>query len=215
MTKKQRKKKKKLQMKNKRLIKKYYWLMPRNVWSGEILKDYDYTWIDWGWSEGWDRAFGGMYLKELGDEINRIGQKDFMIVQLKEKYGEARCYTSGTSQRAHEIINKYEALSRNICYFCGRPDTHVTDKGWILPVCPKCYEKKWRNGSRFEYNDIICDDDPRMSDRYSVKRFSDSEVVTYDYSDTANKIRVLWNKKHPDDQVELYIKESEEVTDGS
>lgn len=205
MTKKERKRKKKLQMKNKRLAKKYYWLIPRNVWSGKVLRDYDYTWINWGCSPGWEKAYGNMYMKELGDEIKRIGQKDFMILQEKEKFGQHRLYTNGTSEKAHEIIAKYEFISEHVCYFCGRPDTHVTDMGWVLPVCPKCYEKKWRRGNKHKYEDIICDESPRIQDAYKVTRFSEegNETIEYNISDTANKIRIWWNKNHPEDQVEV------------
>lgn len=205
MTKKERKRKKKLQMKNKRLTKKYYWLIPRNVWSGKVLKDYDYTWIDWGCSPGWKKAYGNMYMKELGDEIKRIGQKDFMILQEKEKFGSHRLYTNGASEKAYEIIDKYEHISEHVCYFCGRPDTHITDMGWILPVCPKCYEKKWRRGSKYEYDEVICDENPRIPNTYKVYRFSEDgdETIEYDISDTANKIRIWWNKNHPEDQVEV------------
>ena len=129
----------------------------------------------------------------------------------------ARNYTSGTSQKAHDIIRKYEALSENICYFCGRPDVHMTDAGWVLPMCKKCYEKHWRRGSKYEYADVICDEDSRMADIYHVKRFSKDgdEIITYDYSDTTNKIRIWWNKHHPDDQVELYVSKSEETEENS
>lgn len=110
---------------------------------------------------------------------------------------------------ANYVVQKYEAISENVCYFCGRPDTHVIDRGWILPVCEKCDEKRWRRGSTKTYEDVICDESPRMADTYHVKRFSKdggNEIITYDYSETTNKIRVSWNKKHPDDQVELYEK---------
>ena len=205
MTKKKRKQKKRLQMRNKKLVKKYYFLAPKNVWTGKIPKDYDYTYINWGCSPGWDKAYGMMYLKELGDEIKRIGQKDFMILQEKEKYGRHELYTNGTSEKAHEIIDKYEFISQHVCYFCGRPDTHVTDMGWVLPVCPKCYEKKWRRGSKYEYEDTICDKSPRIPDTYKVTGFSKKGDETFEYniSDTANKIRIWWNKHHPDDQVEV------------
>lgn len=210
--KKQRKREKREKLRNKKLVKEYYWLMPRD-WRGGKPRDYDYSWINWGWSDGWDKAFGMMYLKELGDEIKRIGQKDFYIDEVKEKYGQARCYTSGTSQKALAIIDKYEKLSENICYFCGRPDVHITDCGWILPVCEKCYGKHWRRGSKYTYEDVICDEDPRMADIYHYKRFSKdgNEIITCDYSETANKIRTWWNKNHPDDQVELYVSKSEET----
>ena len=205
MTKKQRRRKKKIQMWNKKLVKKYYFLAPKNVWTGKIPKDYDYTWINWGCSPGWEKAYGNMYMKELGDEIKRIGQKDFMILQEKEKFGSHRLYTNGTSEKAHEIIDKYEFISEHVCYFCGRPDTHITDMGWILPVCPKCYEKKWRRGSKYEYDEVVCDENPRIPNTHKVTRFSEEgdETIEYDIFDTANKIRVWWNKNHPDDQVEV------------
>ena len=205
MTKKKRKQKKRIQMRNKKLVKKYYFLAPKNVWTGKIPKDYDYTYINWGCSPGWEKAYGNMYMKELGDEIKRIGQKDFMILQEKEKFGQHRLYTNGTSEKAHEIIDKYEHISEHICYFCGRPDTHVTDMGWILPVCPKCYEKKWRRGSKYEYDKVICDENPRIPNTYKVTRFSKEgdETIEYDIKDTVDKIRIWWNKNHPNDQVEV------------
>lgn len=207
MTKKKRKQKKKLQMRNKKLIKKYYFLAPKNVWTGKISKDYDYTWINWGCSPGWEKAYGNMYMKELGDEIKRIGQKDFMILQEKEKFATHRLYTNGTSEKAYEIIDKYEFISEHVCYFCGRPDTHVTDTGWILPVCPKCYEKKWRRGSKFEYDEIVCDEDSRIPDVRQVCKYSsqtgESKTIEYNIKDTVDKIRIWWNKNHPDDQVEV------------
>lgn len=106
---------------------------------------------------------------------------------------------------ANESTQKYEAISQNVCYFCGRPDTHVTDRGWILPVCKRCDEKQWRRNSTRTYEEVICDEDPRMADTYEIRRFSKDgdKIITFDYSDTTNKIRIWWNKNHPDDQVEI------------
>ena len=99
ISKKERKRKKKLQMRNKRLIKKYYFLCPRNVFTDQIPKDYDYTWIDWwDFDSGWGKAFGWQYLKELGDAINKSGQKNFRIWEIKEKFG---CYDPET-----EVLTK-------------------------------------------------------------------------------------------------------------
>lgn len=205
--KKQRKREKKEKLKNKKLVKKYYWLAPRSWWTGELIKDYDYSFIEWGWSDGWDKAFGDMFMKELGAEIKRIKQKNFQIMQIKEKFGRAVCYTSGTSQEAQNIVDKYEALSENICYFCGRPDVHMTCAGWVLPMCKKCYEKVWRRGSELEYEEVIDDVNPRMADVYHYTQFSKdgNKTVTVDYSETTNEIRRWWNKNHPEDQVDLYV----------
>ena len=69
MTRRQRKRKKKLQIRNKRLVKQYDFLLPRNVWTDKVPKGYDFSYIDWGWSDGWDKAFGMQYLKELGEAV--------------------------------------------------------------------------------------------------------------------------------------------------
>lgn len=212
MTKKERKRKKKLQMYNKRLIKKYYWLMPRNVWTDKILKDYDYTFINWGWCDGWDKAFGMMYLEELGAEIKRIGQKDFRILQQKEKYGSCRNYTSGTSDKALSIIRKYEIISQNICCRCGC-EAPMIDDGWVSPYCFDCWVKIQRRREKYylennlqeepesleslqeKYNEYICDkpqeDGSWLPMTYTVRHFSKdgdyNEVI--DISETVNRIR--------------------------
>lgn len=213
MTKKQRKKKKQLQMKNKKLVKKYYWLAPANVWTGLIPKDYDYTYINWGWSEGWDRAFGWQYLKELGEAIKESGQKDFRILEQKEKFGQCRNYTSGTTQKVHDIIDKYEHISEHICYHCGK-EAPMTNTGWILPQCFRCYCKIYRKNEawyhdlhpekplktdeelREMYESSICDEPDENGEyhipmSYTIRRYSkdETEDITYDISDTVKKIR--------------------------
>lgn len=208
INKKERKRIKKKKLRNKKLIKKYCWLIPRNVWSGKIPEDYDYYYTEYDCiPDGWQKAFGKIMLKEIDDELKKNNYvNQYRIYRIKEKYGLLRWYDNGG---ANYVVQKYEAISENVCYFCGRPDTHVIDRGWILPVCEKCDEKRWRRGSTKTYEDVICDESPRMADTYHVKRFSKdggNEIITYDYSETTNKIRVSWNKKHPDDQVELYEK---------
>ena len=202
MTKKKRKQKKKLQMLNKRLIKKYYWLMPRD-WRGKIPKNYDYTWIEWGWSHGWDKAFGQMYMDELGAAINESGQKDFTILQIKEKYGQARLYCGGASGKVHRIINKYEHISQNVCYWCGR-EAPMVGKSWITPECFDCYVKRWKRWKPNDdievikkgYDEEVCDEPDEngefhIPNSYTVSYLKDGgktqEVI--DISDTVEKIR--------------------------
>ena len=210
MTKKQRKRKKKLQLRNKYLIKKYYWLMPRNVFTGKPLEDYDYTFIEWGWCNGWDKAFGQMFMDELGAAIKEAGQKDYMIVQIKEKYGSARLYDNGSTEKVHRIIDKYEIISQNICMDCGREAPMINNTGWIMPMCPKCFRKCYRRGEKWRidhysnyvsptdeeiqkiYENIIMDNpdkngEYRMPDTYTIHGMTGDEVV--DVSDTVDKIR--------------------------
>ena len=210
MTKKKRKRKKKLQMKNKRLVKKWYWLKPRNVWTSKPLKDYDYTFIEWGWCNGWDKAFGQMFMDELGAAIKEAGQKDYMIVQIKEKYGSLRLYDSGSTEKVERIIDKYEIISQNICMNCGHEAPMINNAGWIMPMCQGCYRKYYRRREKWKidhysdyvsptdeeiqemYENIIMDNPDKngeyhMPDAYQIHRLNGDEVV--DISDTVNKVR--------------------------
>lgn len=212
-TKKERREIKRRKLRNKRLVKKYYWLAPKNVWTGQIPKDYDYHYIDWGWSEGWDRAFGWQYLKELGAAIEESGRKDFCILQIKEKYGQARCYTGATTPKVHNIIDKYEHISEHVCYYCGK-EAPMVDDGWILPQCFKCYCRVYRRNEKWYheyhpekpfktdeelreiYNSLIVDEPDEngeyhipMSYTVNVYHGGEKEQKTYDISDTVKKIQ--------------------------
>ena len=204
MNKKQRKLKKKTQLQNKKLIKKYPWLMPRNVWTGKTLDNYDYMFTEYDCvGEGWQKAFGKLLLEDIDQELRKCHYRDrYRILEVKEKFGQLRWYDN---DGANEVITKYEYISENVCYFCGRPDTAMTNMGWILPICPRCYEKKWRRGSKFEYDEVVSDKNPRIPDTYKITRFSNDGNKTIEYSikETANKIRYWWNKNHPEDQVEV------------
>ena len=212
ISKKARKRKKKLQMKNKRLIKKYYWLMPRNVYSGQILKDYDYTWVDWGVCKGWSKAYGDMYLKELGAAVEEAGIKDFMILQEKEKFGMHRMYVNHHTEKIKRIIDKYEVISQNICMDCGR-EAPMIDDGYMMPMCLECFVKHYKRREAWvlenhpeksptpdediikRYNSIICDkpneDGTWLSNTYTMRTFGKDgdKDITYDISDTVEKIR--------------------------
>lgn len=193
-TKKERKEKKRIKLRNKKLIKKYPWLLPLNVWTRQPLKDYDYSWTEWdAIPKGWRIAFGDMFLKELGAAI---GNDYFFIEQIKEKYGELRMYAVCT-KKAQEVIDKYMVLSRNICIDCGRPDVPSTKGGWILPLCRKCY-----NGNNYDSDMDI--EHSRMQDEMrstSFKKVGDETIkvnTAVNISDTAEKIRIRWAKHHRD-----------------
>ena len=212
MTKKERKRKKKLQSRNRHLVKKYYWLEPRR-WDGKRDKDYDYTYINWGWSDGWNKAFGNMYMKELGDAINEAGQKDFQILQVKEKFAQARLYCGGTTRKVLDIIDKYERISEHICERCGCEAPMIEEGSWFSVYCPRCYRLLYRRREQWfntkegyipktdeEINEIYKGyiiDEPdengeyHMQNTYTVKHYRSSDTVdeVYDISDTVEKIQ--------------------------
>ena len=190
------KRKKKIKLRNKKLIKKYPWLMPRNRWSDEVDPEsrYTYTELD-ALPSGWVRAFGRMIVNEINILLEKANYvHKYRILQLKEKYGQMRWYDNGVPKEIHEdfrqVIDKYTYLSENICAICGKPDVKMTDTGWVYPLCKRCYEK--HINCTLPYEEVTSDKDTgRMADSYTIRRFSKdgNTDTTYDISETAEKIR--------------------------
>lgn len=100
---------------------------------------------------GWVKAFG----KEMCDELLATLGKyvdDFIILQMKEKFGELRVYWAfedkdytateteeiGEIQlKVHNIIDKYASISARTCVECGKEAVYMTEQ-WVLPYCAEC-----------------------------------------------------------------------------
>lgn len=199
-----RQKKKQLKLKNKKLVKEYPFLLPRNVWTDKVPKDYNYEYTIYdSIPKGWRKAFGKELLKELRESLVNNGCLDsFRFTQIKEKYGRLCLYNFGAPEETHNIINKYEFISEYICIRCGRPDTPIINNfGWYEPVCKCCYDKQLKErieiGLRnIPYEDCVDSESSELPLSYSMKVYSKgkSEIVTYDISETVNKIRSKWRK---------------------
>lgn len=128
------------QARNKALIERFPFLMPRNRWTGEVPDDYDYscTELD-SMPDGWRKAFGEQMCEDIREELVRAEYLDqYRITQIKEKYGTLRWYDFGCTERMlRDIIPKYEYLSARTCIRCGNPATKVST-GWISPYCDTC-----------------------------------------------------------------------------
>ena len=125
--------------KNKKLVKKYPWLLPRNVFTDEIVSDYDYSWTEFdNIPEGWAYAFGMNLVKEIHAELvkHNLVEK-FRIHQIKEKYGSLCFYTNFTTPEIDKIVSRYQKMRAVTCIQCGKPAKFVTT-GWILPYCEDC-----------------------------------------------------------------------------
>lgn len=147
-------KKKKEKLHNKYLCERYPFLIPRNRWTDEICKDYNWTELD-AMDPGWRKAFGKEMMEELREDLIKCNYLDkFRILQIKEKYGGLRFYTGRVpvESNAYEIIKKYEDMSYGICTECGRPG-HQIDDGWIWTMCDSCY-KQMKNRQEQRYKKI-------------------------------------------------------------
>lgn len=124
---------------NKALCDKYPFLIPRNCFTGEIPEGYDYGYTELdAMPTGWHIAFGEQMCEEIAQALKKADYLDeYLILQIKEKYGELRWYDSGAPQEVEDIIEKYRRLSTKVCVKCGKPAT-LTTQGWISPYCDTC-----------------------------------------------------------------------------
>jgi hypothetical protein len=108
-----------------------YWILhpvikdkkPNNPFRSMIM-DVGYFSVGKGW-------YG--IIKNLIEESIECGW-DKKICQVKEKYGGLRFYINGASEEVHNIIEKYENLSYEICEECGEQGK-VRDGSWVSTLC--------------------------------------------------------------------------------
>ena len=173
-------------------IEKYPWLRLRSLYTGVIYDDYDA--LD-EMPEGWRVAFGDLLCEELDAAIKDAGLVDeFVIEQLKEKYGRLVIYVSHETPEIRDILEKYRALSGNVCMYCGKPDVHMLRTGWISPQCEDCFSDM--NCSEIgKYSDLAYAGDGKMSNSVTVKIYGKDGREEYhkiNCKDTADKIRARW-----------------------
>ena len=143
---------------NEKLIEEYPFLLPRNAWTGEVDDEYDYSWTELDCIPGaWKDVYGILICEDLkrilGDKVN-----EFRFDDIKEKYGALRIYSNMEPKEWHTQLWKYEHLTENTCYECGKIGTPLTNDGWILPICRDCYEhpRKEPMYERRPYDEVVC-----------------------------------------------------------
>ena len=148
-------KKKQIKMENKRLCKRYPFLIPRHIWTDDIIwdvpkSDWRYT-QPYSWTEldcmpsGWRKAFGLQMCEEIREELIKFNYLDkYRITQIKEKYGELRWYDFGAPKdsKVWDIIEKYSEISTHTCICCGCPAEIIDNRGWLEPICDSCLKRQ-------------------------------------------------------------------------
>lgn len=128
---------------NKQLVERYPFLLPRNRWTDKVSEDYDYSYTELdAMPDGWRDSFGVNMCEELLHCLEKADfVNDYRILQIKEKYGGLRLYDAGFPEsiydEAHAIIHKYVEKSYETCGRCGAPAT-LEGVGWIFPYCEDC-----------------------------------------------------------------------------
>ena len=140
--------------KMKELLNKYPFLVYRNNYSGEKCFDekkdlevnYYKEWDGYGWEGIWKD-----YLEKLfylyDNKWSEEEKKLFYFVEIKEKYGQLRIYTSFIDSE-ERLESKTEMLSEWTCMNCGKQPRdskgrHIIWRscGWIGNYCRDCAKK--------------------------------------------------------------------------
>lgn len=86
--------------------------------------------------DGWKLLFLQM-CEDIRKASTPVELQSLRIVQVKEKFGEIRCYISGGTSAIDTIIDNYSYVSGYICRRCGNIAT-VVSQSWISPWCNTC-----------------------------------------------------------------------------
>ncbi len=168
-------------------IEKYPWLRLQSLYSGDIYSDYDA--MD-DMPEGWRIAFGDLMCEELDAAIKKAGLEDeFVIYQVKEKYGRLVIYVSHETPEIRDILDRYNILSGWICIKCGKPDVHMLRLGWIHPSCEECLSKT-PCYEYAKYDEWTYAGDGKMRNTVTIKRCGKEHKIYL--KDAADKIRAKW-----------------------
>ena len=189
---------------NKKLVERYPFLLPRNVFDDELDEDYNYesTWYDCI-DEGWQIGFGEILLEDLRKALIETDYIDeFRFMQIKEKYGSLRIYCNAVPRKVRDVLHKYEFISQCVCIECGSPHACVVNcYGWYLPLCKDCWNKLSKKREEKGYTPISYEEaggeSCELPDSYTVTTFfkgEDKEIV-YDISETTNKIKEAYEKR--------------------
>ena len=157
----------------KALVERYPYLAPRDPWTGEIPKDYDYSRIfSLELPEGWIKLFFQL-CEDIRQPLIDSGYINaFRFLQVKEKYNTLRCYHCGAPEEVSRIIDKYEQMAYYICTHCGKPAMYETC-GYLASYCEDC----WKDFARHDAVNLI-----EFSDSYKVQKYSKGETTIIEYS---------------------------------
>jgi len=125
------------------LCKRYPFYRYRNEFTDKPL-GYRYTFYG-DIPYGWRKAFGKQFSKELKSALIKDGYlKTFRFIEIKEKYGELRLYSTDYGPESSKVLEKYENISIGFCIRCGKPARYCT-QGWIEYLCEDCFDSCYRD----------------------------------------------------------------------
>ena len=89
-----------------------------------------------GWKPLIDRYF--KWIEEYNNDKSE--ENKIETLQIKEKFGSLRIYPSSYTDELHNLIEKLEEESSNICEECGKHiEEPIIKNHWIYPLCEDCF----------------------------------------------------------------------------
>jgi len=93
------------------------------------------SWLSIG--QGWFCIMWDLCVTLEGIARQRLeaGYPPMRIVQVKEKFGELRCYLENGSQEADDLAMAVRKRSWTICEVCGKPGNACVIRSWFKTLC--------------------------------------------------------------------------------
>ena len=119
---------------SKRLFKDYKKLFEPPKIRNDPMK----SCMSWGFEcgDGWAELLEDMF-KEIQNYVVANKVKGFHFVQIKEKFGGLRAYTSFEDDTIRSIIRKAEDRAEHTCEVCGK-EGKIRRGGWLRCLCAEC-----------------------------------------------------------------------------
>ncbi len=155
----------------------------------DIENNYYKYWDGNGWEDLWKNRYLPRLFK-LYDSWDDETKARFEFMDVKEKYGELRIYTS-VSTGDDSLNGIAETLSSWICYDCGKEPRTADGKrviwttgGWITNLCEECAKKAL--GHRVRTSEEDCLDSMRTVQEkpFGYTRFSREGDLKVIYKET-------------------------------
>ena len=86
--------------------------------------------------DGWFELVWNL-CEAIEEKLKENPVPNFEVIQVKEKFGGLRFYTSVANDDIYELIDDAEDTSYQICEVCGSNGQQYYD-GWVSTLCEKC-----------------------------------------------------------------------------
>lgn len=79
--------------------------------------------------------------RHISRRVDNTNYTNFKIVQIKEKFGSLRIYTTSSDDYINGVVAMATSMSMCVCEVCGNKGITRTDKSWVRTLCDECNSK--------------------------------------------------------------------------